>query len=106
MEIILFRSKLTNEAGADYDAMNAELESLVQGNPGFIRAKSYSAADGERLTVVWWRDQESLLEWRNLARHREAQNTGRSRWYRYYEMEVATVSRTKSFDRENANTSA
>ena len=102
MEIILFRSKLTNEAGADYDAMDAELQILVKQNPGFIRAKSYSAADGERLTVVWWRDQESLREWRDLVRHREAQNTGRSRWYQYYEMEVATVSRTRSFERESA----
>ena len=100
MEVILFRSRLTAEAGADYDAMDAELQSLVQENPGFIRAKSYTAADGERLTVVWWRDPESLSEWRNLARHREAQNTGRQRWYQYYDMEVATVSRTRSFERE------
>ena len=100
MQIILFRSKLTDEAGADYDAMNAELESLVRESPGFVRAKSYAAPDGERLTVIWWRDEESLREWRNLARHREAQNTGRERWYRYYEMEVATVTRTQSFERE------
>jgi heme-degrading monooxygenase HmoA len=101
MEVILFRSKLTPEAGVDYDAMDAELQALVAQNPGFIRAKSYSAADGERLTVVWWRDQESLRDWRHLARHREAQETGRSRWYQYYEMEVATVTRTRSFARES-----
>lgn len=100
MQIILFRSKLTEAAGADYDAMNTELESLVRENPGFVRAKSYTAQDGERLTVVWWRDEESLREWRNLARHRDAQNTGRERWYRYYEMEVATVTRTQSFERK------
>lgn len=99
MQIILFRSQLTEEAGADYDAMNTELESLVRENPGFVRAKSYTAPDGERLTVVWWRDKESLRAWRNLARHRAAQSTGRERWYRYYEMEVATVTRTRSFER-------
>ena len=38
--------------------------------------KSYKSEDGERLTVVWWRDEKSLLEWRNLMRHREAQSTG------------------------------
>jgi heme-degrading monooxygenase HmoA len=100
--IILFRSKLTDQAGADYAAMDAELESLVRQNPGFIDVKSFTAADGERLTVVWWRDEQSLAEWRNLARHREAQNTGRQKWYRYYDLEVAKVVRTKSFARGEA----
>ena len=82
--IILFRSKLTDQAREDYQAMNAELEILVRQNPGFVDVNSYTAADGERLTVVWWRDEASLTEWRNLMRHREAQNTGRQKWYEYY----------------------
>jgi heme-degrading monooxygenase HmoA len=98
--IILFRSKLTGEAGEDYQAMNAELETLVRQNPGFIDVKCYTAPDGERLTVVWWRDEQSLAEWRNLARHREAQSTGRQRWYEYYNMEVASVVRSRSFERK------
>lgn len=98
--IILFRSRLTEQAGEDYQAMNAEMETLVRQNPGFIDVKSYTSADGERLTVVWWRDEESLTEWRNLMRHREAQNTGRQKWYQYYDMEVATVTRARSFVRK------
>jgi heme-degrading monooxygenase HmoA len=98
--VILFRSRLTAEAGADYQAMDSELEGLVRQNPGFVDVKSYAAQDGERLTVVWWRDEASLAEWRNLARHREAQNTGRQKWYQYYKMDVARIMRTKSFERE------
>jgi len=98
--IILFRSKLTDQAREDYQAMNAELEILVRQNPGFIDVKSYTAADGERLTVVWWRDEESLAEWRNLMRHREAQNTGRQKWYEYYNVDVATITRSRSFARK------
>lgn len=81
MLIIIFRSKLTAQAGEDYQAMNAEMESLVRQNPGFIDVE------------------ESLREWRNLMRHREAQKTGRAKWYEYYEMEVASVVRTSSFAR-------
>lgn len=77
MLIILFRSKRTKAAGADYDAMNTELESLARGNPGFIRLKNYTAFDGERLSLVWWRDQTSLQQWREQARHGLAQRTGR-----------------------------
>lgn len=98
--IILFRSKLTDQAGEDYQAMNAEMETLVRQNPGFVDVKSYTAADGERLTVVWWRDEESLTEWRNLMRHREVQNTGRQKWYEYYDMDVTTITRSRSFVRK------
>lgn len=100
MLIILFRSRLTEEAGEDYQAMNAELESLVRQNPGFIDVKSFKAEDGERLTIVWWRDEESLREWRQQVRHRFAQETGRKQWYQYYNMEVAEVTRQSSFARE------
>ncbi len=98
--VILFRSKLTPEAGTDYQTMNDELQSLVRQNPGFVDVKSFTAADGERLTVVWWRDEESLAEWRNLMRHREAQNMGRQKWYEYYKIDVATINRSKNFERK------
>ena len=97
--IILFRSRLTPDAGTDYQAMNDEMETLVRQNPGFVDVKSYLAADGERLTVVWWKDEASLRQWREQERHRVAQRTGRQRWYEWYRMEVATVTRTSSFDR-------
>ena len=52
MIVILFRSRLTAAAGADYAAMDAELDKLVRGQPGFVDVKSFTAADGERLTLV------------------------------------------------------
>jgi heme-degrading monooxygenase HmoA len=101
--IILFRSKLTGQAGDDYQAMNDEMQALVPQNPGFIDVKSFKAEDGERLTVVWWRDEESLREWRQQVRHRIAQKTGREKWYEYYNMEVASVIRESAFQRQEAS---
>jgi len=102
MIVILFRSRLTGDAGADYAAMDAELDRLVRNQPGFIDVKSFTAADGERLTLVWWKDRETLAQWRNLPIHREAQETGRAKWYQYYKMEVAEVFRTSDFEREKS----
>ena len=97
MIVILFRSRLTAQAGADYAAMDAELRELIRENPGFVDVKSYRAEDGERLTVVRFRDEATLQQWRELERHRYAQRTGRERWYEYYDMEVATVTRESHF---------
>lgn len=102
MIVILFRSKLTTLAGDDYAALHAELERRVKNNPGFVTAKAFSAPDGERLTVVWWRDRESLLKWQEDLRHQEAKNTGRRLWYEYYRMELAEVFRESVFQRQES----
>jgi len=102
MLVILFRSRLTEAADADYVAMDEELEGIARSAPGFIDLKSYTAQDGERLTVVRWRDAETLRAWRENARHREAQRTGRARWYAEYHIEVAELVRESKFTREGA----
>ena len=99
MIVILFRSKLTSAAGQDYADTNADLEEYVKTMPGFVAAKSFRAEDGERLTLVWWRDKESLALWRHDARHQAAQIQGRQKWYEYYKIEVAEVLRQNDFER-------
>ena len=97
MLVILFRSKLAPTAGEDYGEMAAEMDAHARTFDGFIDVKFYTSADGERLTIVWWRDEESLALWRNDMRHRVAQQTGRARWYEYYKLEVAQIVRQKDF---------
>ena len=100
MIVVLFRSKLVPAASTDgYDEMAQEMDDLARMMPGFIDVKSFKAEDGERLTVVWWQDEETLRAWREQARHRVAQRTGRERWYEYYRMDVAEVIRVNNFDR-------
>jgi len=106
MIVILFRSKLTGAAGQDYAEMNAFLAEYVKSQPGFIAVKSFKAEDGERLTIVWWRDRESLEQWRQDMRHVEAKKLGRQKWYEYYKIEIAEVYRQSEFDRETKASSS
>lgn len=99
MVIVLFRSRLTAESGDDYATMSAEMDRLARSSPGFVDVKSFKAEDGERLTVVWWQDEETLKGWRENLRHLFAKKTGREKWYEYYKMDVATVTRTSNFAR-------
>lgn len=101
MIIILFRSRLTPQAGEDYDSLLAEMGEYVKEQPGFVDVKSFTAEDGERLTIVWWKDQETLEQWRQNERHRAAKTLGRERWYEYYRMELAEVFLASDFDRPN-----
>ena len=99
MMLILFRSKLTDTAGDDYARMAEEMDAHARTFPGFVDVKSFTAEDGERLTVVWWQDEETLRVWATDARHRVAQSTGRQQWYEYYKMDVAQIVRVKNFTR-------
>ena len=98
MLVVLFRSKLVAEPEG-YAEMAQEMETLARSMPGFVDVKSYKSEDGERLTIVWWEDEETLRAWRTHARHLVAQQSGRERWYEYYDMDVAEIVRRKRFDR-------
>jgi len=98
MIVVLFRSKLVN-APDGYDPMAQEMEDLARTMPGFVDVKAYKAQDGERLTVVWWENEETLKGWRENVRHRVAQRLGREQWYDYYKIEVAEIVRQNTFNR-------
>jgi heme-degrading monooxygenase HmoA len=106
MMVIIFRSKLTSAAGDDYNSTSDHLLDYAKTRPGFVDVKSYKADDGERLTIVWWQDNETLEQWRNDMKHMAAKNKGRERWYEYYKMDVAEVTRTSNFDRSSAEVGA
>jgi heme-degrading monooxygenase HmoA len=99
MLVILFRSKLTAQAGDDYSRMADAMFAHAKTFPGFVDVKSFTADDGERLTVVWWQDEDTLKVWATDAKHRVAQQAGKDRWYEYYNMDVAEIVRVSNFAR-------
>jgi heme-degrading monooxygenase HmoA len=98
--IVLFRSKLTSRAGEDYRSLLAAMDQYAKTQPGFIAQKAFTAEDGERLTIVWWSDKETLDQWRRNQRHIAAKTLGRERWYEYYKMELAEVFHSNHFESE------
>ena len=102
MVIVLFRSRLTQAAGADYGAMAEEMLAHASTMPGFIDFKSFRAEDDERLSVIRWESQETLRQWATDMRHRVAQQLGREKWYEYFKLEVAEVVRAYDFTKPGA----
>lgn len=98
MLVVLFRSKLVPQPEG-YAEMAQEMLATATSMPGFVDVKAFKADDGERLTLVWWQDEETLRAWRTHARHLVAQKAGRERWYEYYKVDVAEIVRRKQFAR-------
>lgn len=73
----------------------ATLRPLLDDIDGFIsieRFESISIA-GKMLSLSFWRDEESIEQWRRLEKHRNAQNVGRSYVFANYRLRIAAVVR-------------
>lgn len=72
-------------------ALRAELEAIE----GFISVERFESLTrpGKLLSLSFWRDEEAVRQWRNLASHREAQMRGRQGVFRDYRLRVAAVMR-------------
>lgn len=92
---VIFTSLRTpTESG--YDETSARMIDLAAQQPGFLGVES--VRDGLGITISYWRDEASIAAWRREAEHREAQRTGRDRWYEQYRVQVAWVERAYGFD--------
>jgi len=72
---------------------------LVRDQPGYLGVDSARGADGFGITVAYFRDEDSIAQWRANAEHTAARKLGRERWYEAYAIHVARVERAYRFDR-------
>lgn len=82
-------SSVRTEVEDGYAEMAAEMERLGSEQPGFLGLDS--ARSGVGITVSYWRTLEDLQAWKQVARHRVAQQKGREQWYERYVTRVARV---------------
>lgn len=105
MILTIFRSRLRPEHEAEYHPVADRVHALAVTQPGFVSIKSYTAADGERVSIVLFESLETHDAWRRHPEHLEAQRLGRERFYSEYSIEVATVERAYRFAGDDAWTS-
>ncbi len=89
---VIFTSILGDDADG-YDAMGSALVELAENQPGYLGIETTRGADGLGITVSYWKDEESILAWKQQTQHLLAQKAGMERWYDHYELRVAKVER-------------
>lgn len=97
MIITIFRSRLRPEHTAEYERWAARIHDLAVKMPGFISIKTFSAADGERVSLVEFESEETMLAWRNQPDHLQAQALGKKLFYSEYHIQVCRPIRAYSF---------
>ena len=95
--ITVFRSRLRAGVQAHYESLAEEMSALAHAMPGFIEEKTFTADDGERVTIVLFADRASNEVWRDHERHRQAQVIGKSELYSEYSVYSAEVDYHRAF---------
>ena len=72
-------------------ALKADLEKI----DGFISIERFQSlvTPGKFVSISFWHDEQAILAWRSLERHRSAQAKGRAGVFADYRLRVASVVR-------------
>ncbi|MFD7625102.1 antibiotic biosynthesis monooxygenase family protein [Streptomyces sp. NPDC059851] len=94
----VFSSVRTAE-DSGYPETLARMNELVREIPGFLGYDSARTPGGLGITVGYFRDHDALAQWRQDLEHQAAMEQGRAEWYESYTLHVATVERSRGFER-------
>jgi len=79
----------------DYFDLAAALKPQLEKIDGFISVERFESLTekGKVLSLSFWRDEDAVARWRNLAEHRAAQAKGRGGIFADYRLRIASVVR-------------
>ena len=96
---VIFTSLQTSNVEG-YGDMSERMVTLAQEQPGFLGYESArDAQSGLGITVSYWRDEESIRNWKANMEHRLAQKRGYADWYSHFATRVCRVERANEFER-------
>jgi heme-degrading monooxygenase HmoA len=90
---VIFTSKL-KQIDEEYDSINEELYAALTQQAGYISHESFRNEDGKGCSISYWKDLESIHQWKELSLHLYAQKQGRAKWYDAYEVKICKIERS------------
>jgi heme-degrading monooxygenase HmoA len=92
---VIFEGIAQDDRKQAYLDVAARLRPLLENIDGFLSIERFQSltTPGKVLSLSFWRDEEAVRQWRNLAQHREAQRAGRESIFQDYRLRVAHVLR-------------
>lgn len=103
---VIFISKRSQYDAEGYAAAAAEMGAAAARFPGYVGIHSARGEDGVGITVSYWENEAAARAWKEDAAHAAIRDKGRARWYEWYELIVAEVTRSYSWSKEPPSTAA
>jgi len=93
---VIFSSIRGND-DEEYHIMAKKMDELAMLQSGYLGFET--ARDMVGVSVSYWESLEAIQKWKQNIAHLEAQEKGKSQWYKNYKVRVALVEREYSFDK-------
>jgi len=105
MIAVIFEAQPHPLRQSDYLDAAERLRPLLAQIDGFVSIERFQSLGqpGKLLSLSFWRDEDAVLQWRNLELHRQVQEAGRRSIFADYRLRVAAVVRDYGlYDRAQA----
>ncbi len=90
---VIFSSRPSPGDGEGYAEMAERMFALAAAQPGYLGVESGRGAEGNGITISYWKHLESIRAWKANVEHLEAQKKGKSLWYAEYKVRICRVER-------------
>jgi heme-degrading monooxygenase HmoA len=80
-----------------YEEMAIKMVELAQQQHGYLGVESARNETG--ITVSYWKDLQSIKQWKQQTDHLLAQQLGRQKWYEAYKTRICLVERDYDFEK-------
>ena len=87
---VIFTS-IRSDGDQGYAKMAEKMLELAARQPGFLGVEAAREALG--ITVSYWRDLESIRNWKANSEHLQAQQLGLEKWYLHFKARISRVER-------------
>jgi len=96
MYAVIFRAEI-NQLDQEYSDTAVRLRNLAMEKYGCRDFVAMTEGDQE-VAISYWETLEQISRWRQDAEHIRAQQRGRSKWYRTYQIQIVEVLREYNSD--------
>jgi heme-degrading monooxygenase HmoA len=91
MYAVIFKAEI-NEIDNAYSEMAAQMRDLAQNKYGCIEFTAVTEGANE-IAISYWHTLEQIQLWKNAVNHTVAQELGRSKGYKEYQVQVVKIIR-------------
>ncbi len=91
---VIFVSQRLSSDPAGYVQAADAMAGLAALQPGYLGMNATRDGDGMGITVSYWDSDAAAKAWRDHPDHAAIREGGRDRWYAWYDLHVAAVSRS------------
>ena len=92
MYAVIFKAEIL-ELDSEYTEMAEKMRHLAMSQ--YACTEFTSCAEGEyEISISYWPNLDQIKKWKQNIDHLDAQNKGRSKWYKSYKIEITKIERS------------